>query len=159
MVTFPFEGYKKNVTRNIVQLLKTSLLLRIGVLLHPLPAVDHFSFSFLLITGELVIFQKFFFNDNDNDSSFSGQAGVPLVELEHLLLLPFLQPLFLFSFIRPLAGAVELEVDAAIIEEKLDLTSCILPASTLGSAGVLSISPLFPFSIIDGKFLEYLQIF
>ena len=71
-----------------------------------------------------------------------------------------LQPLFFFSFIHPLAGAVELEVDAAIIEEKkLDLTSCILPASTLGSAGVLSISPLFPFSIIDGKFLEYLQIF
>ena len=41
MVTFPFEGYKKNVTGNIVQLLKTCLLLRIGVLLHPLPAVDH----------------------------------------------------------------------------------------------------------------------
>ena len=56
-----------------------------------------------------------------------------------------LQPLFFFSFIHPLAGAVELEVDAAIIEEKkLDLASCILPASTLGSAGVLSISPLFP---------------
>ena len=28
MVTFPFEGYKKNVTGNIVQLLKTCLLLR-----------------------------------------------------------------------------------------------------------------------------------
>ena len=46
---------------------------------------------------------------------------------------------------HPLAGAVELEVDAAIIKEKkLDLTSCILTASTLGSASVLIISPLFP---------------
>ena len=56
-----------------------------------------------------------------------------------------LQPLFFFSFIHPLAGAVELEVDATIIKEKkLDLTSCILTASTLGSASVLIISPLFP---------------
>ena len=48
-----------------------------------------------------------------------------------------LQPLFFFSFIHPLAGAVELEVDATIIKEKkLDLT--------LGSASVLIISPLFP---------------
>ena len=75
MVTFPFEGYKKNVTRNIVQLLKTSLLLRIGVLL----PTSSSCCPFLLITGELVIFQKNFFNDNVNDSSFcSGQAGVPL---------------------------------------------------------------------------------
>ena len=38
---------------------------------------------------------------------------------------------------HPLAGAVELEVDATIIKEKkLDLT--------LGSASVLIISPLFP---------------
>ena len=81
-------------------------------------------------------------------------------ELEHLLLLLFSSTSLPFSFIHPLAGAVELEVDAAIIEEKkLDLASCILPASTLDSADVLSISPLFPFSIIDGKFLEYLQIF
>ena len=69
--------------------------------------------------------------------------SMTLLSAQAKLVFP-LQPLF-FSFIHPLAGAVELEVDAAIIEEKkLDLTSCILPASTLGSAGVLSISPLFP---------------
>lgn len=34
------------------------------------------------------------------------------------------------------------EFEAAIMEEKkLDLASCILPASTLGATGVLSISP------------------
>ena len=69
--------------------------------------------------------------------------SMTLLSAQAKLVFP-LQPLFFFSFIHPLAGAVELEVDAAIIEEKLDLTSCILPASTLGSAGVLSISPLFP---------------
>ena len=61
---------------------------------------------------------------------------------------------------HPLAGAVELEVDAAIIEEKkLDLTSCILPAIHPRLCRRLEHLASFPFSIIDGKFLEYLQIF
>ena len=60
MVTFPFEGYKKNVTGNIVQLLKTCLLLRIGVLLHPLPAVDHSPSPFSSSEVILYFFRNFF---------------------------------------------------------------------------------------------------